>query len=201
MRKLILALSLAITFCVPAFAIDDPQYKNIVQLRGDGTGQETSPRIVKLVRNPLMGNSAVSFVSTDSVVYDLVSDDGVTVTTSVVSADNAFAGICATAIPSADISTSTLVDDVGRRNWGWIVVHGPAVAKISAGGTNGNAAGDPFITSVDVGTVTTLETLVNVAAADINRVTKDVTAASGFFMDAAGTGPTSTSMEVFVENT
>lgn len=202
MKKILSILSLLTLVTLPAFAIDDPQFTNVMELRGRGAGQATSPRIIKLVRNAREGDFNTSFSSGDAVAYSLVSDDGVTVDYTTTSGDATFAGICATTINSSDASTgTTAADDVGRRNWGWIIVHGSAIANIRAGGTNNNNAGDFFITSGDASVITTpisFDSGANIAYG-LNQIKRVTTGKGGFFYDAAGTGPTTTSVEVFVE--
>lgn len=195
-KFLVLALLLV---TAPAFAIDDPTFVNIIELRGDGAAQGTSPRVIKLVRHVLAGPNAVSVSSGDAVSYSLAaaSDDGVSIAESTASGDGAFAGIACTTIQTADGTSTSFVDDVGRRNWGWIVVQGKADATVTAGGTNGNAAGDFFITSGDTGTITTM-TANSAGTAQNSELRTVLRGVGGFFMDAADT--TSTSVEVYVEN-
>lgn len=138
-----------------------------------------------------------TFISSgDVVVYDTNSDDGVTVRLTTTSNDGAIAGILATAISTSDNTTGTSWrDDWGRRNWGWIVVHGMTRANCTVAGTNGVAAGGAFVTSADAGQVTGLEP--SGAAVAGNGVTNAArTARGGFFMDAADTS--SGKMDVYV---
>ena len=180
-----------------AIAYDQPTYTTYNELRNAGGRQSEPVRVLKLVRNPSRDTTATGWISVtgiqsgDAVRYDCVSDDGVTVGYSVVtSRDTAFAGIACTLIPSADAASSSALDDIGRRNWGWIVVHGPADANVKAGGTNGNAAGGFFITSRDFGTITGIE---GANSADVSASAGK----GGFFLDAAD--GTSTTVQVFVQ--
>lgn len=197
MRKLNLfffALLLTFGLSVPAFAYDNPEYANYKVLRGEGGRVSDTVRLVKLVRNSNAGPSTASVSSRDAVIYDVTSDDGVSITLTTTSADGAFAGIACTSIPSSDATAGNSAgDDEGRRNWGWIVVHGKADAKVTAGGTNGAGVKQVFITSTDSGAITGPNT------ADAIGSGKVYSAGGGFFFDAADT--TSTSVEVFVENT
>ena len=205
MRKLLLILSLGFLVGGPsAYALDDVTYDNVFRLNVSQSQKASAVRILKLVRNPFSGNDSVTISSGDAVVYDSLSDDGITVTSTTTSGDNSFAGIAAMSINSSDASASaTYAEDAGRRNWGWIVVHGPAIASIRAGGSNLNLVGDLFITSSDALQVTTLISFDSAHSPSmrLNPAIRAAAAKGGFFFDAAGTGPTTTSMEVFVENT
>lgn len=211
MRKLY-SILLALAFVsTSAWALDDPSYRNVVKIQSTGQIQGEAVRVIKLVRYPSVDADAASLVSGDAVRYSLLSDDGVTVHQSGVSGDGAFAGIICTTIPSDDTTgTTSSFDDAGRRNWGWMVTNGYAIAKVSAGGTNGHAAGDPFIMSRDGGAITTLENItasrdsaVNESAASFNskmlRQAQAAGSTGGFFFDAAVAADTAA--EVYVENT
>ena len=160
-------------------------------------GEGTQVTVLKLVRNSAASPNSTTISSGSAVVYDTVSDDGITVRTTTTSADGAFAGIAVTSIPSSDNSSgTTAAADAGHRNFGWIIVHGKTTATVTAGGTNGNAVGDFFITSGDAGTITTM--MANTEGiAQNTELKKMVRGKGGFFLDAADT--TSTSVDVFVE--
>lgn len=193
MKKLFSIVAILGFVATSAYAIDEPTFNNQVKLRGVGAKQAEATRVVKLVRYAENTQDAPSLTSGDAVVYSIVSDDGVSVVRTTTSWDNAFAGIVATTIQSSDsASTGSAADDIGRRNWGWIVTHGPTVADASAGGTNAHAAGDPFGTSSDATAVTSFAA-VNTNSAAIQKRTAGK---GGFFLDA-GDG-TTTSYEVFV---
>ena len=208
MRKLyaiLLGLALVST---PVWAYDDPSYRNMVKVQSTGQVQGEAVRVIKLVRYPSVDADAASLVSGDAVRYSLLSDDGVTVHQTGTSADGAFAGIICTTIPSDDTTgTTSSFDDAGRRNWGWMVTNGYAIANSVAGGTNGHSAGDPFYTSRDGGTIAGMETVnlsfdMTTAALWRTHVTNALKAASnsgGFFYDAAS--GSATTYEVYVENT
>src|SRR3990167_2974383 len=149
MRKLFafsLALLFASALCGISFAADDPTFP-MWKNKSDKTGDSHPVRVLKMVRNPAREQNTDTLDSGDAVVYSLVSDDGISIATTTTSADGAFAGILVTAIPTGDANSTNFRDDRGRRNWGWAIVHGPVAVDVSAGGTNGNAAGDIFITS------------------------------------------------------
>ena len=199
MRKLLLSFTLlTFAFGGVAFAVDLPSDVGMIK-RATGSSQSTPTRVYKLVRfgsNTTEG-SVQTISAGEAVVYDTISDDGVTIRRTTTSADVAFAGIAVTSIPTSDALTgTTAADDSGRRNWGYIIVHGPTTAAIALAGTNGHAAGDPFITSTDSGRVTTFAAS-SAFPSNGERLVKQTGAIGGFFFDASDT--TSTSIEVFVK--
>ena len=176
-----------------AYADPSPTFYTYNELRNAGGSKGQKVRILKRVRNSSQGANAGNIASNDAVVYDYNSADGVTVRLTANSADGCFAGIAATAILTMDTGitgVSSAVDDEGGKNWGWIVVSGPMTAKASAGGTNGNAVGDPLITSVDSGAVTSF-----IGRSPIATVNTSSNSRGFFLMSADGT---STAYNVFV---
>lgn len=198
--KIFSLIALVALMSVPAFA-DYPSYESTVIKRQAGTRQSAPVRVIKLVRLAEQGVNAVSVVSGDALVYSLTSADGVSVNLTTTSADIAIAGIACTAIPTSDATGATSASsDEGRRNWGWIVVHGPANAKVSAGGTNANAAGDLWITSVDSGAITTPAVPGGGNVINDNTTSRRVAAAKGgFFFSAASASATSANVFVNLE--
>ena len=181
-----------------AFAVNDPTFKTWIVKRQTGTQQGDPVRVIKLVRFSSRAVNGPDIASGDVLVYDTVSDDGVTVRLTTTSADGAVAGISCVAIQTSDAITGTSAqDDAGRRNWGYMVVHGPADAKAAAGGTNGNAAGDLFLTSTDSGAITTLQTPTGTGTVQSSELRKVVNGRGGVILDAAD--GTSTVYKVFVE--
>lgn len=203
MKKILLALSLALVVAAPAFAIDDPNFANYVIKRGTGARQSEAVREVRLVRYGVQGNAGLSqtrdLASRDLVVWDTVSDDGVSVRMTATSTDGAIAGIVASAtIQTADGVQNWVGEADGKRNWGWIVVSGKAVVNLAiGGGGNGPSVGDPFFTSRDTGTATYLEAHSNDAVADMRHNIRAGTTRGGFFFDAPTTGDAS--VEVYVQ--
>lgn len=205
MKKIILALSLIMFSSGVAFALDNPSdVGEIKKVRG--SDQATPTKVYKLVRYVRNGVNDVAVVSGDALVYSTVSDDGVSVNLTTTSGDNAFAGIAVTAIQSSDsLTTTSATDDIGRRNWGYIQVHGPCLAKVTAGGTNGNSAGDLFITSTDSGAITGMQgatvsgdnASTTSSNTNLTRTIRNAASSGGFFLDA-GDG-TTTMAEVQVE--
>lgn len=205
MKLKFLALSLVAVLAASgtALAINSPddvgQIKRVI-----GARQDEPTRVYKLVRNPNRGangvGEATGFASNDVVVYDVISDDGITVNYTTTSCDNTVAGIVAMTIPSGDNGTlpTSAADDIGRRNWGYIIVHGPAVAKVTTGGgTGGHSAGDPWFTSTDTGAAAGLQSMTNIGAT--NAVQKKLGARGGFFYDAAVTADSTAQVFVNLE--
>ena len=196
MRKLILAL---FTLCVVCSAGNsyaaEPTYETWTDKSVHTNKQGTPVRVLKRVRFASRDANAVGIVSGDAVIYDTVSDDGVTIAFTTTSKDGAFAGIAVTTIQTADSASANAQEDAGKRNWGWIIVHGPANANVTASGTNANAVGNPLITSRDQGKVTTLEAPRGAGAASLDTAFA-ASNSGGFFYDAAD--GSSTTVDVFV---
>lgn len=206
------ALSLLMAFglglSVAAYAYPDPilkgwDNKSKFAQQVAGAGGTTQVTTLKWVRHSSQGPNIAGIASGDVVVYDTVSDDGISVRLTTTSADGAIAGIAVTAIPSSDNatgSTGTAFDDYGRRNWGWILVHGRIIAKTSAGGTNGNSIGDAFITSTDSGAITSLISFdTSTVAQNLNRAAKASQASGGFFYDTSDGTSTTYDVQVNLE--
>lgn len=195
MKRIFFAFAAFILVASAAYAYpDDPTYDTWTNKSQNASLSKGSPvRVLKMVRYGNNVDIGAAIVSRDVLVYDLVSDDGITVTISTVSADAHLAGIAVTAIQTADSTSTRAADDWGRRNWGWAIVHGPAIVAVTAGGTNGNSVGDPWIPSADDGRATTVPTQDRTTAAGAMAVARSK---GGFFMDAAVAADTA--VEVFV---
>lgn len=182
----------------PAFAYDNPTFSTYNEKRNAGGRQSDPVRVIKLVRYASRDtgaslNVSAPIASGDAVKYDIISDDGVTVSWSFAnSGDAAFAGIAVTSIPTPDSGSTSALDDLGKRNWGWILIHGPVVANVVAGGTNSHSAGDPFIMSNDAGRITTY----GAASGGTTPATVQKHTKGGFFYDAVTAA--NTTEEVFV---
>ena len=194
MRKYTIALVALFTMCsAKAYAIPEPTYASAIKKMSTGQAQGTGTRVIKLVRHASADPNANTIVSGDALRYSTVSDDGVTVAPTLVSADTAFAGIACTSIQSSDSSSGTSAqDDGGRRNWGWITIHGPATANVRAGGTS-HSAGDPFITSSDASRITGMQA----GTGQPTSVTLAQSAGKGGFFFSASAA-SDTTAEVFV---
>lgn len=209
LRFLAISTVAAFLYCGVAFAIDAPPDPGII-LRVEGTSADTSTRVYKLVRfaSNILTGSVQTISAGEAVVYDTISDDGITIARTTISGDGSFAGIAVTSIVTNDHTTGvSAADDAGNENWGYIIIHGP-VAALQMGGSNAAAVGDPFITSRDNGAITSLERTsydasgsgLTASTAIYNNAARQSKAASakgGFFMDA----PTDNNsrVDVFVE--
>ena len=203
MRKyFVIALTLLTTmlFGGVSFAYDYPVEPGIVK-RVNGTSQDTTVRVYKLVRNSSAHHNQSGMSADLLVVYDTNSDDGVSVRTTTTSCDGAIAGIIVTSIPTSDaISGTSAADDAGRRNWGYMLVHGKTQVLASDGSTNGHSIGDRFVTSSDAGGACTFATSVYTVGSSSSADMNKAGSSGGFFLDAAaGTTAGSNTYEVMVE--
>lgn len=186
MRKPILFLVAILSLMVStsAFAINEPQYANYHIKRGTGGNPADAARTVRLVRYGQNSADGATVNSGDAVVWSTISDDGITVNHTTTSADGAFAGIACVSIQSGDVQAGSAYDDVGRRNWGWIVVDGYVRANVSAGGTNAHTLGDAFITSTDAGRITASPFRANATQISVSEISKMIVGKGGFFFDS-----------------
>jgi hypothetical protein len=89
--------------------------------------------VYRLVRNPINDEpNWGNMVSSEVVVWDVISDDGVTVnyTTKVgiTTSTDAIAGVVVGGIPTSNTAAANGArDDIGDRNWGYICVYGGPV--------------------------------------------------------------------------
>ena len=198
--SLVMLLGVTVAYAAP----NEPNFSTYVVKRQVGSRQGDPVRVLKLVRFSTKGPNQTSVVSGDVLVYDTVSDDGVSVRLTTTSADGAIAGIAASAISSSDstAATTSAQDDAGGLNWGYIVVHGLANAKVTAGSGTGNAIGEAFTTSTDSGAAGyTQVTTANGAAtgADITTTLNAMTGMGGIFLDTGAVGDTSAEVLVRLE--
>ena len=197
MRKLIALFTLCLFVGVGSiYAYDDPSirgWKNKSDIAQHSWEQTTE---LKWVRNGQMGLDTTQIVSRDVVVYSTTSDDGVSVSLTTTSADGAIAGIAVVTIPTSDQTTvASYREEIGRRNWGWILVHGKTFAKVTAGGSNNHAAGDIFFTSADSGAVTTSAT----TAPNTASLLRQLGGKGGIFLDAVTATGTVEEVQVQLE--
>lgn len=173
LRNLALAISLVLVSSV-AYAF--PSEPTFDETRKNQSSRQATPyREIQLVRFPTQGANSIA-VSGDVAIWNTVSDDGVSIALTTTSADARIAGVVCVTIFSPDNATATsALDDIGHRNWGWIITRGLANVKVTAGGTNGHGVGDVFITSTDSGAATTVPT-------------QDRTTAAGAFAVGAARG-------------
>ena len=211
MKKILIVLTL-LSFLFGggvAYAVDSPVEPGVIK-RITGASQDTTYRAYKLVRFGMTQQDTASISADSLVIWDVVSDDGVTISETTLSGDGAIAGIVATTIQTSDNRSGTsAADDAGRRNWGYVQVEGKSTVRVLAGGTNNHSAGDMFITSTDASRATSLERVsfdtsgaTTVARATVNNdyVTRQLKAAGsrgGFFLDPASA--TRTTEEVILD--
>ncbi len=107
-------------------------------------GTQSAPgktfRMVRYVPAAGTANSA-TLVTESIVVYDIISDDGVTVTTTTTSYDSAVAGIIAQVALTPVTLSNTAAQDRGNRNWTWLQTHGLAQVRVQTD-TSTVTAGD-----------------------------------------------------------
>lgn len=129
MKKLLYSFLIAFSLFAGGvgFAYDDGGL--IANIESSGGYADDAIRIIQLVRYPEIdprrpdGNVGIS--AGDVVVWDTVSDDGVTVNLiGVTGSIDSVAGVVVSAtIPTADAS-GTAAQTTGRRNWGYIQTYG-----------------------------------------------------------------------------
>lgn len=176
---------------VSAFAYQDDG--NVHSTESSNATAADPVRVYQLVRYPVTAAGNSTSVSTtvsagDVVVWDTVSDDGVTI--NVVNAGSqscdAVAGIVVSPTITGDTGAVSAVSDIGHKNWGYIQTYGlNTTAKITGAVVfAGQAlAADPTTPGYFTG-------ITSGANAQINRTR------AGFAYDTQGS--TSSSVEVFV---
>lgn len=147
MKKLLSLFAILSLVSGMAFAYDEGTAPHRVDSVGGPA--DTPFRVYRLVRYAQASKDAVGLSAGDVVVWDLVSDDGVTVNLSdavgLTGSSDAVAGVVvgnnsaiySTSIPSGDVG-NTLSNDVGRRNWGYIQTEGLNTntnIEVTSGGT------------------------------------------------------------------
>jgi len=146
-------------------------------------------RMVRYMPASATNNSAT--LSADTIViWDLTSDDGITVTTSTTSGDTAVAGIIANAALTPDFGAigRTAKQDRNKRNWTWLQTYG--LADVYLADTGNLTVKGAFGTSTVAG-----EAQGNITW---GSATGTVQGVAGFAYDTAGPGDGITTYEVFV---
>ncbi len=112
-------------------------------IMGNGRGLISAPhKTFRMVRYmPVL--SGVALLAGDLVIWsDSASgDDGVSITTTIISDDSRVAGVCATAIPLPASETvykdgsapNTAANDRSNENWGWLQTYGYCTVNVGAG--------------------------------------------------------------------
>lgn len=154
--KKIMVMALIVLVALGTFAYASP--RNTSGGVGDILGQGKFPgephKIFRLVRYiPASGGlDSATLVADSIVVWDVNSDDGVTVTTTTTSPDSTVAGILAVNALTPDTIANlgwTAAMSVGKRNWTWLQTYGKAEVRIN--GTNAVVAGNAMGTSASAG--------------------------------------------------
>ena len=106
-----------------AFAYDDGGLVN--KIESSGGYADDAVRVLQLVRYPEIDPNRPSISAGDVVVWDTISDDGVTVNylDKAGSVDSVAGVIVSATIPTADAS-GTAAQTTGRRNWGYMQTYG-----------------------------------------------------------------------------
>lgn len=153
---------------------------NVKDTSGGPVG--TPVRVYTLVRYPVFSPNVPSLSAGDVVLWDTISDDGITINTmgegGVTISNDAVAGVVASlAIPTADVQGNTATQDVGRRNWGYIQTYGL--------NTDCNIDG----TTITVGQALIPSSVARKASATVGANTNDISIANplGFAFDATST--------------
>jgi len=141
MKKLIVALMIAALLIPAGFAMArtglDKDSGTIGQKSYDWSPERTF-RWVRYIPSANDGRANATTLTADSIViWDVVSDDGVTVTTTTTSGDNAVAGVIPNAMltPESDTLIGAGADDsYGSRNWGWLQTYGKADVVVQVNG-------------------------------------------------------------------
>jgi len=152
--KRLLSVSLVILLIGGIAFAAQPGYRKgpgVGEIFGQGKQQSDPHKIFRMVRYVPAGGTANSTTLTAEsiVIWDLVSDDGVTVTTTTTSYDSAVAGIIAQSALTPTTLSQTAVQDKGDRCWTWLQTYGYAKARVSAAGDV--AAGESMACSETAG--------------------------------------------------
>jgi len=136
-----------------AFAAQ-PGYRKgpgVGDIMGQGKQQSDPHKKFRMVRYVPAGGTANSATLTAEslVVWDLVSDDGVTVTTTTTSYHSTVAGVLAQSTLTPTTLGRTAVQDKGDRCWTWLQTYGKAKCRVSASGDV--AAGESMAASETAG--------------------------------------------------
>lgn len=186
MSKRIILVLLAVLFIAGIAFAETPGYRlspgrgEIIQM----PFQSDPPKKFRMVR--YIGGLTASTLAADSiVVWDTVTDDGVTVNTTTQSGDSSVAGILVQAIMTQDTTSNTAVQDIGKDNWSWLQTYG--LSQVDMSGTTTVLAGSAMGTSGTAGKATMFMPSTTNSLAQGN---------AGFFLDAAAAS--STDVECFV---
>lgn len=194
MRKLFLIFVSVLLLCGTVFAATPGFRKNpgTGDILGQGKYQSDAHKIFRMVRYvPVTYSGATTLTADSIVIWNLTSDDGVTVTTSTTSSDSAVAGIIVQQALTPDTDGNTAVQDIGLGNWTWLQTYGLSQCDLSADSLviAGSAMGTG--TSAGAATAHTVSSKTLGAIAD-SRAQGN----AGFYFDAAAAS--ATDVECFV---
>lgn len=137
MKKIKIVSSLLIVLFVCSIAFGASPGRELGHNRGDVMGNigryNYDPhRKFRLVRYvPLLGEVLSQTLTANAVVvWDVNSDDGVTVTVTSTSYVSTIAGIIVQDALTPTKLGRTAAQDLGRRNWTWLQTYGPSLARV-----------------------------------------------------------------------
>lgn len=123
---------------------------------GNGRGYDFDPhktfrlvRYVPLASDDTAQNILTALAANSIVVWDITSDDGVTITTTSTSFVSTVAGIIVQTALTPRVLGKTAKEDLGERNWTWLQTYGKSLARVAAGADV--TAGDALGTSLSRG--------------------------------------------------
>ena len=183
-RFLFLALAILLMGGV-AFA-DTPgstQDPGVGDIMGQGKFQSDPHRIFRMVRTI----STTDLLADSIVRWDLVEDDGVTISYSPISNDSAVAGIIVNQCLAQETAGNTAVQDRGKKNWTWLQTYGLSTVRVEAAAYSNVVAGDAMGMSNVSGKATKFLPSTSLAGRNGN---------AGFFYDTEAI--TATSAECFL---
>ena len=192
--KKLIAVTVAMLFMVSlAYGVPATNNSGPGDILGQGKLDAQAHKIFRLVRFVPTGGSNTSIgISPESIViWDTVSDDGVTVTTSTTSGDNAVAGVIAatTVTPEYGCLGNTATTDAGKRNWTWLQTYGYAKVLVATNLTC--VAGDKLGTSTQAGAASTFT--------QTGTLSGGVSGWAGIFYDAVSIAAGGDDAEMFIK--
>lgn len=151
MKKLFLFVLLA-ALLLPGVALATYNEGSAVHRIESSGGSAADPvRMYMLVRNPNNGQNDRSMTADDVVIWDILTDDGVTVNyqsklnMDVISRE-CVAGVVVGTIPTTD-NANAAASQVGLSNWGYIQTYGLGTCKMTGNQLGNWVSGDALIMS------------------------------------------------------
>jgi len=155
MKKYLFAFVAMTLMAGNAYALNSPDDPGTYE--GAGFTRDTDPKVYRIVRNPLSGVDSSAFATGDVLIWDTISQDGVTVNlvgnTDISVSNDAVAGVAVASIPTAGLAVAVdAKSDRNKDNWGVMITRGRALTTagaevitvgegLRAGATAGQAAG------------------------------------------------------------